>query len=453
MEDANLQPDPLSRLRHVIDQEFNLEKLLRLKDVSELNNLEEKVVYLLEESSKPYLSPVSVVNPSPIFNNRKDSQPVVFQDTNGRFLQLSCNICRRNNFTSVQGLINHCQKVHNVNLNNIKQAVTECAQVIETIPFNADIKQLQYAVSVSPTSPHPDNLLQSPMQAEDGRMKRGAMELPRLKLKITNNKEPVLFIRKKIIIGNINQFITPDKRALNYEKCAYSWLIYIRTKHAVDITTFVKKVRFYLHASYKPHEVVDINRPPFYIMRLGWGEFIARIQIFFHDTKNAPIDIPYHLKLDQQTTGKELLGDEKHYDLHLHKETQFIDPEPFPGCDKIPLVSNDSPIESSFIEEPATAIQHPQEQQIPEISSCNKCGGDCPNNSPNHLYPSTTEGFHHIDLKTSNALKIKRILPQIPVREPIINLDLNEINDKIGLVTTNPANEEALVLLAAVIYH
>ena len=288
---------------------------------------------------------------------------------------------------------------------------------------------MQYAISTtSPIQSYNDSRVQSPEQADDGRMKRGAIELPRLTLQIPTNQH-LLILKKKIIIGNINQFITPDKRALNYEKCAYRWLIYVRTKHAIDVTTFVKKVRFYLHASYKPHEVVDINRPPFYIMRLGWGEFIARIQIFFHDTRNAPIDIPYHLKLDQQSTGKELLGDEKQYDLHLNKDTEFKLPTSFPGHDK------------------------PLEPQIPKVE-CNMCGGHCKINQIPHLYPSISEGFQFPDVKTINMLNTHRILPsaqQQQIREPTCTLELQLVKQQAAICSSLEVDEAATVLLAAVI--
>ena len=123
MEDLNMFPgDRIDTIRHIVDQEFNIERLLRMQDVSQLSQLEEKIVYLTEESSKPYVSPVNV-EPSPINNNmRRDSNyNVIFQDTNGRYLSLSCTVCKRSNFPNVQSLMNHCRTVHNPHSNAFQE--------------------------------------------------------------------------------------------------------------------------------------------------------------------------------------------------------------------------------------------------------------------------------------------------------------------------------------------
>eukprot|EP00835_Amoeboradix_gromovi_P000380 NODE_13_length_42895_cov_0.518413.p10 type:complete len:449 gc:universal NODE_13_length_42895_cov_0.518413:6402-7748(+) len=438
-------PDPLGRLRRVVDQEFNLETLLIHKDLFELNQLEDRVQYLLDESSKPNASPISVVTHSPTINNRRPSSAVIFQDTNGKYLLLSCNICARTNFTDVQGLINHCRSAHSITISTTRQAISECANVLDFVPEGAEVHQLQFATTL-PSNSNNESRVQSPQQADDGRMKRGAIELPSLKLKIANTS--LFFIKKKILIGNINQFITPDKRALNYEKCAYRWLIYVKTKHPVDITTFVKKVRFFLHGTYKPNEVVDINRPPFYITRLGWGEFIARIQIYFHDSRNQPIDIPYHLKLDQQTTGKELLGDERQYELHLDQNTVFNDPVPFKGSDKVNQVLSSEAIaqimDSPVLSSPVAVI--------PNQSNCFACGGHCNCTVPTHLYPAVAEEFQYLDAKTTQLLRnTSNVVPSNSIRTPTVVVDLNEIKDIAMRMTSNSIHDGAIVLLAAVI--
>lgn len=59
----------------------------------------------------------------------------------------------------------------------------------------------------------------------------------------------------------------------------------------------MKKVRFFLHPSYEPNDVIDVVHPPFHITRRGWGEFPVRVQLHFVDARNKPVDIIHHMKV------------------------------------------------------------------------------------------------------------------------------------------------------------
>lgn len=65
-----------------------------------------------------------------------------------------------------------------------------------------------------------------------------------------------------------------------------------------EVSKFVTGVRFFLHPSYKPLDVVDVTEPPFRLTRLGWGEFPIRVQLFFVDKRrNKSVDIIHHVKV------------------------------------------------------------------------------------------------------------------------------------------------------------
>lgn len=85
------------------------------------------------------------------------------------------------------------------------------------------------------------------------------------------------------------------------------------------IEAFVRKVRFFLHPSYRPDDVVDVKQPPFQIVRRGWGEFPIRVQLFFQDEKNKPVNIVHILKLTISRTGKYVFGAEKPLDIELDR--------------------------------------------------------------------------------------------------------------------------------------
>ena len=59
------------------------------------------------------------------------------------------------------------------------------------------------------------------------------------------------------------------------------------------------KVWFFLHPSYRPHDIVEVSEAPFHLTRRGWGEFPIRVQIHFCDRRSRPVDIIHDLKLDR----------------------------------------------------------------------------------------------------------------------------------------------------------
>lgn len=63
-------------------------------------------------------------------------------------------------------------------------------------------------------------------------------------------------VRRKVIIGNISKWIPPDWRN---DEASHKWTVYVRRcKDDVDVSDIVSKVRFFLHPTYKPHDVVEI---------------------------------------------------------------------------------------------------------------------------------------------------------------------------------------------------
>jgi transcription initiation factor IIF auxiliary subunit len=100
-----------------------------------------------------------------------------------------------------------------------------------------------------------------------------------------------------------------DRRDPTLKKFTHKWMVYVSEPPSTtgENTNFITCVRFHIHPSYKPHDVVDVTEPPFKLTRLGWGEFPIRIQLFFVDKKrNKSIDIIHHLKVTRKGTRKQL---------------------------------------------------------------------------------------------------------------------------------------------------
>ncbi|KAJ3384963.1 YEATS domain-containing protein 2 [Lobulomyces angularis] len=129
------------------------------------------------------------------------------------------------------------------------------------------------------------------------------------------------YIQRKVLVGNVCQSLSEVDSNSNKK---HKWMIYLRGPNMdPDVSTFVKKVRFFLHPSYKPYDVVDVTTPPFHLTRSGWGEFPIRLQVHFVDSRNKPVNLIHILKLDKFFSGKQVLGLEQIFDLELDKNTAF----------------------------------------------------------------------------------------------------------------------------------
>lgn len=154
------------------------------------------------------------------------------------------------------------------------------------------------------------------------------------------------YLKKRIIIGNTSKYISIDSREEN-DKSTHKWMMYVRgPPEDPHIDRFVKKVWFFLHPSYRPNDIVEVNKPPFHLTRRGWGEFPVRVQLHFIDPRNKRVDIIHELKLDRTYTGLQTLGAETVVDLELDRRT-FSD-----NC--IPFDVSNTSIEESF----ATNLVH-----------------------------------------------------------------------------------------------
>lgn len=134
------------------------------------------------------------------------------------------------------------------------------------------------------------------------------------------NRGPRCKNRVRVIVGNVSKYIPLDRRDDGSgDQATHKWLAYVRTapEEPYTIGELVRHVRFFLHPSYRPHDLVEITEPPFQVQRKGWGEFPLRVQLHFHDRWTKHVDIIHHLKLDKTYTGLQTLGAETVVDLWL----------------------------------------------------------------------------------------------------------------------------------------
>ncbi|TPX70618.1 hypothetical protein SpCBS45565_g01574 [Spizellomyces sp. 'palustris'] len=134
------------------------------------------------------------------------------------------------------------------------------------------------------------------------------------------------YVKRQVVLGNVSRFIPTEKREPGMEKYEFKWMVYLHGPTTnEDITPFVRKVRFYLHPDYRPYDVVEITEPPFRLTRYGWGEFPVRLQVYFVDERNKPVDFIHILKLDTSKSGRQVFGTERIIDLELDRNTEFAE--------------------------------------------------------------------------------------------------------------------------------
>jgi len=127
--------------------------------------------------------------------------------------------------------------------------------------------------------------------------------------------------KRRIIVGNVSKWIPPDDRE---DMSTHKWMLYVRgDKENPDVSDVVEKVRFLIHQSYHPNDQVEVTKAPFQLTRRGWGEFTARILIFFKNSQlNKNLNILHDLKLDKTYTGLQTLGAETVADVWLYQDPE-----------------------------------------------------------------------------------------------------------------------------------
>jgi transcription initiation factor IIF auxiliary subunit len=157
------------------------------------------------------------------------------------------------------------------------------------------------------------------------------------------------YIRKRILIGNYARRLDNslgEAEAAQREIPTHEWRLFVRPFDASDdIESYVREVRFTLHPSYRPNDVIAVTSRPFELRLSGWGEFPARIELHFRDRKSKPALFVHHLRLWACHSRVFALMSEQAYDLDLDRKTaeRDTDREREGGRDKAaPLTVEDA---------------------------------------------------------------------------------------------------------------
>ena len=104
----------------------------------------------------------------------------------------------------------------------------------------------------------------------------------------------------------------------------HKWCVYVRGVNNENISHFIKSVQFTLHNTF-PNNVRVVDKWPFELYEMGWGEFEIKIKIELIDETAKPIELVHPLKFynqQHQTSNKKPVVNEN-YD-----EIIFVNPKP-----------------------------------------------------------------------------------------------------------------------------
>ena len=178
------------------------------------------------------------------------------------------------------------------------------------------------------------------------------------------------YSKKRIIIGNTSQYLHPAASSQeNMDGSTHKWMVYVRGPHEdADISNFVKAVRFFLHPSYHPNDIIRVTRPPFHLIRLGWGEFPIRVQLEFCDRQNKPVDIIHNLVLDRTHTGQQTLGAETVVDLDINPRKEGLAVCSGPNGLSHPLMNGHFATNNAINSTTSTTMTTMKEEEMTKIS-------------------------------------------------------------------------------------
>ena len=109
------------------------------------------------------------------------------------------------------------------------------------------------------------------------------------------------------------------------ENTTHKWCVYVRGVNNENISNFIKSVQFTLHSTF-PNNVRVVNKWPFELYEMGWGEFDIKIKIELIDESVKPIELTHALKFYNQPHQSQ--SSKKPVVSENYDEIIFVNPKP-----------------------------------------------------------------------------------------------------------------------------
>eukprot|EP00007_Cunea_sp_BSH-02190019_P006240 CAMPEP_0174233064 /NCGR_PEP_ID=MMETSP0417-20130205/3194_1 /TAXON_ID=242541 /ORGANISM="Mayorella sp, Strain BSH-02190019" /LENGTH=1469 /DNA_ID=CAMNT_0015311223 /DNA_START=270 /DNA_END=4675 /DNA_ORIENTATION=+ len=275
-------------ISNIVRDQFQLEIQYKLDEKKLIEDRIQQTKALLERLREGWLHSGGSEEQLRLFDWRDHPQNLFVKVGESTVVRLICPTCKRSNFKNEVELLNHCRLIHRLSFRSRSAAIQCCG------------------VSVSPTDADVIEFL-----------RKEAPSKPVVHERKSKSKRKRVKFARHIIVGNTSKQIqsTVTSGLASKAEATYRWTAFVRGKPGEPpLTSFISKVRFFLHESYAPSTVVDVNTPPFEVTREGWGEFPVAIQLHFRESKrNRPLDFKHQLvlgskddKLDEPSSQPEI---------------------------------------------------------------------------------------------------------------------------------------------------
>ena len=109
------------------------------------------------------------------------------------------------------------------------------------------------------------------------------------------------------------------------KKLTHKWCVYVRGVNNENISNFIKSVQFTLHTTF-PNNIRVVNKWPFELYEMGWGEFDIKIKIELIDESVKPIELVHPLKFYNQPHQSQ--SSKKPVVSENYDEIIFVNPKP-----------------------------------------------------------------------------------------------------------------------------
>jgi hypothetical protein len=255
--------------------------------------------------------------PSPQYEIRAD----------GAIIMMRCPSCGAERFRSMLGFLNHCRINCRLQFSSADDRQLRCGVVVdkESVPVEYFTKhptlvrqELDLALIRADLS-GPDPATMPPLddleKDQDNRIVSSVLSR--------------FYISRPILVGNAAKRIAASRVESGDGEVlpTHRWRIYIRAppgeESDCELYSWIKAVRFRLHPSYSPDDVVTLWEPPFEISRNGWGDFPVRVQILLRDQSRnpRPVELFHYLRVSGVASSKFVTSSEQIHMIDIDRRS------------------------------------------------------------------------------------------------------------------------------------
>lgn len=336
----------IENIRELVSKEFETEINTKKEELELIEKNVEQTKLLWERLQKLWLNRVfsqnilenRIVEPLSVENTEKkrgrsksNSQPIIkkkkkldsslplnalyYRQPSRGFVKMICPNCSKDVFRNQLGFVNHCRMVHQLKFATIDDAAELCGVPVEESivpqddPSRREITLGYYVEQVKL------GILSSNMSSSSDFNFEFSSIHDKTQISTEDFSGSRFYIKKQVLVGN-----TSKPGSL---KSSYKWAVYVRgTNEQQNISGFIKKVRFFLHPSFRPRNIVEVTTPPFRISRESNEAWPIRVQMHFVDPRNKPFSVIHYLTFHPNTTF-ETIAEENLIDIEIDRN--YID--------------------------------------------------------------------------------------------------------------------------------